>query len=65
MHYYNALPSPYHHNIEEKDIDNLGSTLHACLEYEEHLERIGLPGGDSIKQTYMSSLLQLVHDMNN
>jgi hypothetical protein len=28
MHYYNAFPSPYHHRLEEKAIDNLGSTLH-------------------------------------
>jgi hypothetical protein len=65
MHYYNALPSPYHHRLEEKAIGNLGSTLHTCLEYEEHLERTGLPKGDSIKQMDMSSLLQLVRDMNN
>jgi hypothetical protein len=65
MHYYNALPSPYRHRIEEKSIDNLGSTLHTCLKYEKQLERTGLPKGDSIKQTYMSSLLQLVQDMNN
>jgi hypothetical protein len=65
MHYYNALPSPYHHNLEEKSIDNLGSTLHTCLEYEEQLEREGLPKGDSIKKTDMSTLLQLVQDMNN
>jgi hypothetical protein len=25
MHYYNALPSPYHHRLEEKSIDNIGS----------------------------------------
>jgi hypothetical protein len=25
MHYYNALPSPYHHRLKEKAIDNLGS----------------------------------------
>jgi hypothetical protein len=36
-----------------------------CLEYEEQLERIGLPKGDSVKQTNMSALLQLVQDMNN
>jgi hypothetical protein len=65
MHYYNALPSPYHHRLEEKDIDNLGSALHTCLEYEEHLERTGLPKGDSVKQTNMFALLQLVQDMNN
>jgi hypothetical protein len=65
MHYYNALPSPYHHRLEEKSIENLGSALHTCLEYEEQLERIGLPKGDSIKQTDMSTLLQLVQDMNN
>ena len=35
MHYYNALPSPYQHRLEEKAIDNLGFTLHTCLEYEE------------------------------
>jgi hypothetical protein len=43
MHYYNELPSPYHHRLEEKAIDNLSSTLHTCLEYEEHLERTSLP----------------------
>jgi hypothetical protein len=49
MHYYNALPSIYHHRLEEKVIDNLSSTLHTCLEYEEKLERTGLPQGDSVK----------------
>jgi hypothetical protein len=39
--------------------------LHTCLEYEDHLERIGLTKGDSVKQTGMSSLLHLVQDMNN
>jgi hypothetical protein len=43
MHYYNALPSPYRHRLEEKAIDNLGSALHTCLEYEEQLEISGLP----------------------
>jgi hypothetical protein len=57
MHYYNALPSPYHHRLEEKAINNLGSALHTWLEYEEHLEITGLPKGDSVKQTYMSALL--------
>jgi hypothetical protein len=65
MHYYNALPSPYHHRLEEKAIDNLSSTLHTCLEYEEQLERTSLPQGESVKQIDMSSLLQLVQDMNN
>jgi hypothetical protein len=35
MHYCNALPSPYRHSLEEISIDNLGSTLHTYLEYEE------------------------------
>jgi hypothetical protein len=65
MHYYNVLPSTYHRRIEEKVIDNLGSTLHTFLEYEEKLGRTSLPKGDSVKQTVMSSLLQLVQDMNN
>jgi hypothetical protein len=65
MHYYNALPSPYRHRLEEKSIDNLGFALHTCLEYEEQLERTGLPKGDSVKQTDMFALLQLVQDMNN
>ena len=43
MHYYNALPSPYRHRLEEKSIDNLGSALHIGSQYEEQLERIGLP----------------------
>jgi hypothetical protein len=65
MHYYNALPSPYRHRLEEKAIDNLGSALQACLEYEDKLERKGLPKGDLVKKTYMSALLQLMQDMNN
>jgi len=43
MHYYNALSSPYCHRLEEKSIDNLGSALHTCLEYEGQIKRIGLP----------------------
>jgi hypothetical protein len=65
MHYYNALHSPYRYRLEENTIYNLGSTLHTCLEYEEQLERTGLPQVESVKQTDMSSLLQLVQDMNN
>jgi hypothetical protein len=65
MHYYNALPSPYHHRLEEKAIDNLGFALHTCSEYEEQLERTGLPQGESVKQTHMSALLQLVKYMSN
>jgi hypothetical protein len=59
------LPSSYHHRLEEKAIDNLDSSLHTFLEYEEHLERTGLPQGGSIRQTDVSALLQLVQDMNN
>jgi hypothetical protein len=65
MNYYNELPSPYHHRLEEKFVDNLSSAMHTFLEYVEQLERIGLPQGEAVKQTYMSSLLQLVQDMNN
>jgi hypothetical protein len=65
MHYYNVLPSPYHHRLEEKSIDNLGSTLHTFSEYEEQLEITSLPQGDSVKQMDMSTLLQLVKYMNN
>jgi hypothetical protein len=65
MHYYNALPSPYRYRLEEKSIDNLGSALHTCLEYEEQLERTSLPQGESVKQTYMSALLHIVQDMDN
>jgi hypothetical protein len=54
MHYYNALPSPYRHRLEEKSIDNIGSSLHTCSEYEEQLERTGLPQGESVRQTDMS-----------
>jgi imidazoleglycerol phosphate dehydratase HisB len=43
MHYNNDLPSPYHHRIEDKAIDNIGYAFHTCLEYEEQIERIGPP----------------------
>jgi hypothetical protein len=57
MYYYNDLPSPYHHSLEEKAIENLGSALHTCLEYEEQVERTGLPKGYLVKQTKNSTLL--------
>jgi hypothetical protein len=65
MHYYNALPSSYHHRLEEKNANSLGSTLQTCLEFEEQLTRTGLPVEDYIKQTDMSIVLQLVQDMSN
>jgi hypothetical protein len=65
MNYYNSLPSPYYHRLEEKAIDNQVFALHTCIEYEEQLERTSIPKGDSIKQTDMSTLLYLVQDMNN
>jgi ribonuclease HI len=65
MHYYNALPSSYHHRLEEKSIDNIRSSLQTCLEYEEKLERTGLPKEDYAKQTDMSTILQLMQDINN
>jgi hypothetical protein len=65
MQYYNALPSPYCDRIEEKSIDNLGSTLHTCLEYEEQLERKDLPEGESVKQIDIDALLHLLQDINN
>jgi hypothetical protein len=65
MHYYNTLPSPYRPRLEEKAIDNLDFALQTCLEYEEQLERTDLPKGDLVIQVDMSSLLQLVQDMNN
>jgi hypothetical protein len=42
MHYYNTLPSSCRHRLEEKAIENLGSALQTCLEYEEQLERTSL-----------------------
>jgi hypothetical protein len=60
MDYYNSLPSPYRHRLEEKYSDNIVSALHTCLEYEEQLERIGLPKGDLIKQMDMYSLLKFL-----
>jgi hypothetical protein len=65
MHYYNAFPSPYHHRLEEKAIDNFSSALHTCSEYEEQIEITGLPQGESVRWKDMSALLQLVQDMNN
>jgi hypothetical protein len=59
------LPFPYRHRLEEKTIENIGSALYTFLEYQEQLERMTLPKGDSIKQTKMYDILHLVHDMNN
>jgi hypothetical protein len=35
MHYYNAFPFSYCHRLEEKSIDNIGSSHQTCLKYEE------------------------------
>jgi hypothetical protein len=65
MHYYNALPSSYHHRLEEKNANSLGSALQTCLEFEEQLTRTCLHVEDYVKQTDMSTVLQLVQDMSN
>jgi hypothetical protein len=65
MHYYNTLLLPYRHRLEEKNVDNLGSALQTCLEFEEQLARTGLPSEDYVKQNDMSIVLQLVQDMSN
>jgi len=54
MHYYNALPYSYHHIVEEKNVNNLGSTLQTCLEFEEQFRRTSISIEDHIKQTNMS-----------
>jgi hypothetical protein len=59
------LPPPYHHRLEEKSIDNIGSALHTFSEYAEQLERTGLPQEELVKQKDMSSLLHIVKYMNN
>jgi hypothetical protein len=65
MHYYNALPSSYRHRLEEKNANSLGSALQTCLEFEEKLTRTRLLVEDYVKQTDMSTVLQLVQDMRN
>jgi hypothetical protein len=35
MHYYNTLPSTYHHRLEENNANSLGSALQTCLEFQE------------------------------
>jgi hypothetical protein len=65
MNYYNELPSSCHHRLEEKNANSLGSAIQNCLEFEEQLIRTSLPVEDYVKQTVMSTLLQLVHDIRN
>jgi hypothetical protein len=65
LHYYNALLYFYNHRLEEKNVTNLGYALQTCLEYEEQLERTGLPKEYLVKNIDMSIVLQLFHDMSN
>jgi len=65
MHYYNTFPSTYHDRLEEKNVNNMGSALQTCLEFEEQLARTRLPIEDYVKQTDMSTVLELVSDMSN
>jgi len=65
VHYYNALSSSYHHRLDEKNVNSLGSTFQTCLEYEEKISRIGLPLEEPNKQSDLTTVLQLVLDMNN
>jgi hypothetical protein len=65
MHYYNTLPPSYRHRLEEKNENNLGSALQNFLEYEEQALMTGLPLEDSSKQVDLTTVLQLVQDMNN
>jgi hypothetical protein len=50
MNYYNTLHIAYHHRLEENNANSLGSTLQACLEFEEQLERTSLHVEDFVKQ---------------
>jgi hypothetical protein len=65
IQYYNVFPSSYCQCLEDKNVTNLGFVLQNCLYYEEQLERMDLPKEDFVKQTDISTILQLVQDMSN
>ena len=54
IHYYNAIPPYFHHRLDEKSVDSLGSVLQTSLKYEEQILRIGLPMEDLNKHTDMT-----------
>jgi hypothetical protein len=60
MHYYNTLPASYKQRLEENNVDNLGSALQTCLEFEEKLAKTCLPSEYYVKKNDMSIVLQLV-----
>jgi len=43
IHFYNTLPPIYKNRLEEKDINNLGSTLQTYSEFEDQNLRTRLP----------------------
>jgi hypothetical protein len=65
MHYYNALPSPYHHRLEEKAIDNLGSLCTLAQSMRNNLNELVYPRENQLDRWICPALLQLVQDMNN
>lgn len=65
MHYYITFPFAYRPNLDEKNVNNWGSTLHICLEYEEKLHDTGIMIEYSINQSELSSIIQLMKDSSN
>jgi hypothetical protein len=43
MNYYNAFTSPYHHRLEEKSIDNIGSSLNSFQSMKNNLKELVFP----------------------
>ena len=65
VQYYNALPPPYRHHLEEKNVNCLGSALQTCIEFEEQNIRTGLPFDQSGSKADMTSMLQMMQEMQN
>lgn len=65
IHYFNIIQPIYKNSIDEKVVDNIATNLQTFLEYEDHIQRTSLNIVETNKNSKMTTILQLMEDINN
>lgn len=65
INYYDTIPHVYKNILEDKFINDIATSLQTYLEYEDQIKRIGLHVCYTNKSQEITSILQLMQDINN
>lgn len=65
VQYYNALPPPYRHHLEENNVNCLGSSLQVRIEFEEKKLQTNLPFEQPSSKTDRTAMLQMMQEMHS